>query len=66
MRGAGSRFRVLESRETANRIAAAVLPRRAERTRLQRRWMIVRRNIYRPPVPDRLSAAAAEPPLYVR
>jgi len=35
-----------ESRETANRIAAAVLARRGE-NRLQRRWMIVREDLYR-------------------
>ncbi len=35
-----------ESRETANRIAAAVLARRGE-NRLQRRWMIAREDLYR-------------------
>jgi hypothetical protein len=35
-----------DSRENANRIAAAVLGRRAE-NRLQRRWMIARENLYR-------------------
>jgi hypothetical protein len=35
-----------ESREQANRIAAAVLARRGE-NRLQRRWMIVREDLYR-------------------
>lgn len=35
-----------DSRETANRIAAAVLARRGE-NRLQRRWMILRQDTYR-------------------
>jgi hypothetical protein len=35
-----------QSRETANRIAAAVLARRGE-NRLQRRWMIAREDLYR-------------------
>lgn len=35
-----------DSRESANRIAAAVLARRGE-NRLQRRWMIARENLYR-------------------
>ena len=35
-----------ESRETANRIAAAVLARRGE-NRLQRRWMVAREDLYR-------------------
>lgn len=35
-----------DSRETANRIAAAVLARRGE-NRLQRRWMIAREDLYR-------------------
>ncbi len=35
-----------KSRETANRIAAAVLARRGE-NRLQRRWMIAREDLYR-------------------
>jgi hypothetical protein len=35
-----------ESRETANRIAAAVLARRGQ-NRLQRRWMILREDLYR-------------------
>jgi len=44
------------SRETANRIAAAVLARRAE-NRLQRRWMIAREDLYRERFPT------AYPPL---
>lgn len=35
-----------DSRETANQIASAVLARRGE-NRLQRRWMILRENLYR-------------------
>jgi hypothetical protein len=35
-----------DSRESCNRIAAAVLARRGE-NRLQRRWMILRENLYR-------------------
>ncbi len=46
-----------DSRETANRIAAAVLARRGE-NRLQRRWMIARENLYRRRFPT------AYPPLW--
>ena len=45
-----------DSRETANRVAAAVLARRGE-NRLQRRWMIAREDLYRRRFP------AAYPPL---
>jgi hypothetical protein len=46
-----------DSRETANRISAAVLGRRGE-NRLQRRWMIVREDLYRRRFPT------AYPPLW--
>lgn len=46
-----------DSRETANRIAAAVLARRGE-NRLQRRWMIMREDLYRRRFPT------AYPPLW--
>ncbi|HEY3944432.1 MAG TPA: hypothetical protein VGL78_04325 [Solirubrobacteraceae bacterium] len=46
-----------DSRETANRIAAAVLARRGE-NRLQRRWMVLREDLYRRRFPT------AYPPLW--